>query len=86
MCPEWGAGVVSSLTFSWLSPLIRKGYKAPLQDKDIWTLPPTDRSVLGNPGAVSKIDKATLKTHVCCMEGVASQDHAECQLGVVYGT
>jgi hypothetical protein len=43
VCPEWGAGLMSTLTFSWLSPLIRKGYKTPLQDKDIWSLPPTDR-------------------------------------------
>lgn len=45
MCPEWTAGIFSSLTFSWLNPLIRKGYKTPLQDKDIWSLPPTDRWV-----------------------------------------
>lgn len=43
MCPEWNAGILSSLTFTWLSPLIRKGYKTPLQDKDIWSLPPADR-------------------------------------------
>jgi len=63
VCPEWGAGVLSSLTFSWLSPLIRKGYKAPLQDKDIWTLPPTDRSVLGIGGCSEQdCQSHTLKT------------------------
>jgi hypothetical protein len=46
VCPEWGAGLMSTLTFSWLSPLIKQGYKTPLQDKDIWSLPPTDRWVV----------------------------------------
>lgn len=43
MCPEWSAGMFSQLTFAWLNPLMKQGYKAPLQDKDIWALPPTDR-------------------------------------------
>ncbi|KAF6252635.1 hypothetical protein COO60DRAFT_504509 [Scenedesmus sp. NREL 46B-D3] len=43
VCPEWTAGVLSRLTFGWVSPLIRRGYKAPLTEADVWSLPPTDR-------------------------------------------
>jgi hypothetical protein len=43
VCPEWRAGLWSRLTFGWLSPLIKRGYKAPLTEADLWSLPPTDR-------------------------------------------
>ncbi|KAG2427456.1 hypothetical protein HXX76_012392 [Chlamydomonas incerta] len=43
VCPEARAGVWSALTFSWMAPLIQKGYKQPLTTNDIWQLPPGDR-------------------------------------------
>ncbi|GMH44339.1 hypothetical protein BSKO_12273 [Bryopsis sp. KO-2023] len=44
VCPEATAGLFSRLTFGWMGPLIRLGYKAPLEDCDVWNLPPGDNS------------------------------------------
>ena len=33
------AGFLSKLTFSFCTPLIRTGYKKPLQPEDLWDLP-----------------------------------------------
>lgn len=41
-CPEEKANVLSILTFSWLSPLMRKGYEQPLDFRDIWHVAPPD--------------------------------------------
>ena len=30
------------ITFAWLTPLMQKGYSAPLEFRDIWALPPLD--------------------------------------------
>eukprot|EP00882_Tetradesmus_deserticola_P016845 GHRQ01018015.1.p1 GENE.GHRQ01018015.1~~GHRQ01018015.1.p1 ORF type:complete len:304 (+),score=126.17 GHRQ01018015.1:768-1679(+) len=43
VCPEWTAGLWSRLSFSWVSPLIKRGYSTPLTEADVWSLPPTDR-------------------------------------------
>ncbi|KAK9792737.1 hypothetical protein WJX73_001757, partial [Symbiochloris irregularis] len=49
-CPEHRASIVSQLTFSWITPLMRTGYKNPLQFEDVWQLPPSDRmSALAPP-------------------------------------
>lgn len=41
-CPEYKAGFLSILTFSWIGPLARTGYRAPLTFDDMWSLPPYD--------------------------------------------
>ncbi|KAF4980857.1 hypothetical protein FZEAL_3231 [Fusarium zealandicum] len=38
---EYQAGFFSMLTFQWMDPLMRTGYKRPLEEKDIWTVNPT---------------------------------------------
>ncbi|KAI8935755.1 hypothetical protein NX059_007275 [Plenodomus lindquistii] len=43
VCPEYGAGVFSKLSWQWMQPLMRVGYKRPLERNDIWTVNP-DRS------------------------------------------
>lgn len=42
-CPEFRANVVSQTTFSWLTPLLRVGYKKALDMDDIWELAPPDK-------------------------------------------
>ena len=42
VCPEYTAGWLSILTFSWIGPLARTGYRAPLTFSDIWSIPPYD--------------------------------------------
>ncbi|KAJ2384822.1 hypothetical protein GGI05_004883, partial [Coemansia sp. RSA 2603] len=37
-CPEERAHFFSRLTFSWMTPLLEKGYRDPLQFEDIWDL------------------------------------------------
>jgi hypothetical protein len=41
-CTEYTANVFAWLSFSWLTPLMRRGYKAPLELHDVWELPPPD--------------------------------------------
>ncbi|XP_071542397.1 multidrug resistance-associated protein 1-like isoform X3 [Panulirus ornatus] len=38
-CPESGASFLSRITFSWFDGLVWKGYRNPLQEKDLWELP-----------------------------------------------
>ncbi|TMW58206.1 hypothetical protein Poli38472_011794 [Pythium oligandrum] len=38
------AGFLSIMTMWWMQPLIRRGYKEPLQEKAIWNLPLVDQS------------------------------------------
>jgi hypothetical protein len=59
VCPEWRAGVWSRLTFGWLSPLIKRGYKAPLTEADLWSLPATDRWV-SHPHSTSTATQSTV--------------------------
>lgn len=44
VCPESKAGIFSTLTFGWLTPMIKYGYKTPLEDSDIWYLSKNDRT------------------------------------------
>ncbi|KAF2854807.1 hypothetical protein T440DRAFT_496167 [Plenodomus tracheiphilus IPT5] len=43
VCPEYTAGLLSKLSWQWMQPLMRVGYKRPLERNDIWTVNP-DRS------------------------------------------
>eukprot|EP00892_Ulva_mutabilis_P008206 jgi/Ulvmu1/5758/UM025_0012.1 len=43
VCPEATAGIFSSITFSWLNPLLRRGHKHALELKDLWQAAPGDR-------------------------------------------
>ncbi|KAK4801560.1 hypothetical protein SAY86_022047 [Trapa natans] len=38
ICPERHANIISRALFSWMSPLMKLGYKRPLTEKDIWKL------------------------------------------------
>ncbi|XP_029946251.1 multidrug resistance-associated protein 1 [Salarias fasciatus] len=43
-CPEPGASFLSRITFWWITRMMVTGYKRPLEEKDLWTLNPEDRS------------------------------------------
>jgi ATP-binding cassette subfamily C (CFTR/MRP) protein 1 len=43
VCPEYTAGFLSRLSWQWMQPLMRVGYKRPLEKNDIWKVNP-DRS------------------------------------------
>ncbi|KAK7081053.1 Canalicular multispecific organic anion transporter 1, partial [Halocaridina rubra] len=38
VCPEVSASFLSRITFSWVDPLIWKGYRYPLESSDLWDL------------------------------------------------
>ena len=44
VCPEYNAGFFSSLTFAWMGPIMRTGYRRTLDMNDIWTVNP-DRGI-----------------------------------------
>ena len=60
ICPEYGASWLSKLTFEWMTPIMRVGYRRPLQLNDIWLVNP-DR----------KIDLLADRFHVLFKERVA---------------
>ncbi|KAI1769054.1 P-loop containing nucleoside triphosphate hydrolase protein [Hypoxylon sp. FL1150] len=43
-CPVEYATVFSRLTFSWMTPLMKHGYKQYLTEEDLWGLSPSDKS------------------------------------------
>uniref|UniRef100_A0A3B4V2W9 Multidrug resistance-associated protein 1 n=1 Tax=Seriola dumerili TaxID=41447 RepID=A0A3B4V2W9_SERDU len=43
-CPEPGASFLSRITFWWITRMMVTGYKRPLEEKDLWSLNPEDRS------------------------------------------
>eukprot|EP00897_Mesotaenium_endlicherianum_P008662 jgi/Mesen1/7824/ME000417S07136 len=42
--PEYRVGLVKRVLFSWMTQLMRHGYRQPLQDADVWHLHPSDCS------------------------------------------
>uniref|UniRef100_UPI0037E78B7D multidrug resistance-associated protein 1 n=1 Tax=Semicossyphus pulcher TaxID=241346 RepID=UPI0037E78B7D len=43
-CPEPGASFLSRITFWWITRMMVIGYRRPLEEKDLWSLNPEDRS------------------------------------------
>ncbi|XP_041075964.1 ATP-binding cassette sub-family C member 3-like isoform X3 [Polyodon spathula] len=43
-CPESTAGFLSTMTFWWFTSMVIKGYRNPLEDKDLWSLNKKDTS------------------------------------------
>ncbi|XP_069695544.1 multidrug resistance-associated protein 1 isoform X5 [Periplaneta americana] len=41
-CPEQGASFLSRLFFAWFDPLAWKGFRKPLETKDLWNMNPED--------------------------------------------
>ncbi|XP_054614670.1 multidrug resistance-associated protein 1 [Dunckerocampus dactyliophorus] len=51
-CPEPGASFLSKITFWWITRMMMRGYKHPLEEKDLWSLNPEDCSQKVVPGLV----------------------------------
>ncbi|NWT03499.1 MRP1 protein, partial [Mionectes macconnelli] len=43
-CPEFSASFLSRITFWWISGLMIRGYRSPLEAKDLWSLNKDDKS------------------------------------------
>ncbi|XP_041078301.1 ATP-binding cassette sub-family C member 3-like isoform X2 [Polyodon spathula] len=48
-CPESTAGFLSTMTFWWFTSMAVKGYKNPLEEKDLWSLNKKDTSEIVVP-------------------------------------
>uniref|UniRef100_A0A8C2H4R1 ABC-type glutathione-S-conjugate transporter n=1 Tax=Cyprinus carpio TaxID=7962 RepID=A0A8C2H4R1_CYPCA len=53
-CPEITAGFLSKMTFWWFTSMAIKGYKSPLENKDLWSLNKQDSSELVVPNLVKE--------------------------------
>ncbi|XP_069785764.1 ATP-binding cassette sub-family C member 3 isoform X2 [Narcine bancroftii] len=60
-CPEVNAGFLSRLTFWWFTGMAIRGYKHPLEDKDLWALNNDDRSDVIVPKLLKEWEKEKLK-------------------------
>ncbi|XP_038161331.1 canalicular multispecific organic anion transporter 2 isoform X2 [Cyprinodon tularosa] len=60
-CPETTAGFLSTVTFWWFTSLAIKGYKRPLESKDLWSLNKRDSSEEMVPKLLKEWDKEQAK-------------------------
>ncbi|XP_077085852.1 ATP-binding cassette sub-family C member 3 isoform X2 [Siphateles boraxobius] len=54
VCPETTAGFLSKMTFWWFTSMAIKGYKSPLENKDLWSLNKQDSSGLVVPDLLNQ--------------------------------
>ncbi|XP_041671461.1 ATP-binding cassette sub-family C member 3 isoform X1 [Cheilinus undulatus] len=60
-CPEATAGFLSTITFWWFTSMAIKGYKMPLEAKDLWSLNKRDSSKVMVPRLLKEWDKEQAK-------------------------
>uniref|UniRef100_A0A8C4I3Q8 ATP-binding cassette, sub-family C (CFTR/MRP), member 3 n=1 Tax=Dicentrarchus labrax TaxID=13489 RepID=A0A8C4I3Q8_DICLA len=60
-CPETTAGFLSTMTFWWFTSMAIKGYKIPLEAKDLWTLNQRDSSKVAVPKLLKEWEKEQAK-------------------------
>ncbi|XP_068440085.1 ATP-binding cassette sub-family C member 3 isoform X1 [Clinocottus analis] len=60
-CPETTAGFLSTITFWWFTSLAIKGYKTPLEYKDLWSLNQRDSSKVMVPKLLQEWEKELAK-------------------------
>ncbi|TMS22599.1 Canalicular multispecific organic anion transporter 2 [Larimichthys crocea] len=60
-CPETTAGFLSTITFWWFTSMAIKGYKMPLEAKDLWTLNERDSSKMTVPRLLKEWEKEQTK-------------------------
>ncbi|XP_051530364.1 ATP-binding cassette sub-family C member 3-like isoform X3 [Myxocyprinus asiaticus] len=53
-CPETTAGFLSKMTFWWFTSMAIKGYKSPLENKDLWSLNKHDSSEMVVPNLLNE--------------------------------
>uniref|UniRef100_A0A671QUL1 Canalicular multispecific organic anion transporter 2-like n=1 Tax=Sinocyclocheilus anshuiensis TaxID=1608454 RepID=A0A671QUL1_9TELE len=70
-CPEITAGFLSKMTFWWFTSMAIKGYKSPLENKDLWLLNKQDSSELVVPNLLNEweVEKSKLPTQLYICPG-----------------
>ncbi|KAL4648167.1 canalicular multispecific organic anion transporter 2 isoform X2 [Arapaima gigas] len=63
-CPESSAGFLSTITFWWFTSMAIKGYKNPLENKDLWSLNKQDTSDVIVPKLLKEweVEKAKIES------------------------
>ncbi|XP_072523441.1 ATP-binding cassette sub-family C member 3 isoform X2 [Salminus brasiliensis] len=61
-CPESAAGFLSRMTFWWFTSMAIKGYKSPLETKDLWSLNKQDSSEMVVPKLLREWEVEKSKT------------------------
>ncbi|NXP68542.1 MRP1 protein, partial [Chloropsis cyanopogon] len=61
-CPEFSASFLSRITFWWITGLMIRGYRNPLEAKDLWSLNKEDKSEQVVPGLARNWAKEWSKT------------------------
>ncbi|KAG7491793.1 hypothetical protein MATL_G00007720 [Megalops atlanticus] len=64
-CPESTAGFLSTMTFWWFTSMAIKGYKKPLEHKDLWSLNKQDSSEVVVPKLLMKWEEEKAKVQSC---------------------
>uniref|UniRef100_A0A8B9KN43 ATP-binding cassette, sub-family C (CFTR/MRP), member 3 n=1 Tax=Astyanax mexicanus TaxID=7994 RepID=A0A8B9KN43_ASTMX len=64
-CPETTAGFLSRMTFWWFTSMAIKGYKSPLETKDLWSLNKQDSSELVVPKLLREWEGEKSKAQRC---------------------
>ncbi|KAK2885071.1 ATP-binding cassette sub-family C member 3 isoform X2 [Channa argus] len=62
-CPEATAGFLSRMTFWWFTSMAIKGYKMPLETKDLWSLNERDSSKVTVPKLFREWEKEQVKAN-----------------------
>uniref|UniRef100_A0A8K9XIF3 ATP-binding cassette, sub-family C (CFTR/MRP), member 3 n=1 Tax=Oncorhynchus mykiss TaxID=8022 RepID=A0A8K9XIF3_ONCMY len=62
-CPQSTAGFLSTMTFWWFTSMAIKGYKNPLEAKDLWSLNKRDSSEVVVPKLLREWEVEQAKTH-----------------------
>ncbi|XP_009304647.1 ATP-binding cassette sub-family C member 3 isoform X2 [Danio rerio] len=73
VCPETTAGFLSRMTFWWFTRMAIKGYKSPLENKDLWSLNKNDSSELVVPGLLNQWEVEKSKAHSSDDQNVKEQ-------------
>ncbi|KAL3051996.1 hypothetical protein OYC64_002087 [Pagothenia borchgrevinki] len=60
-CPEATAGFLSTMTFWWFTSMAIKGYKMPLETKDLWSLNQRDSSKVTVPKLLNQWEEELTK-------------------------
>ncbi|CAN9508890.1 unnamed protein product [Ophioblennius macclurei] len=72
-CPEGTAGFLSTVTFWWFTRMAIKGYKQPLEAKDLWSLNVRDSSKVMVPKLLREWDKEQAKAKAKSEQILSSQ-------------
>uniref|UniRef100_A0A8C1YF29 ABC-type glutathione-S-conjugate transporter n=1 Tax=Cyprinus carpio TaxID=7962 RepID=A0A8C1YF29_CYPCA len=76
-CPEITAGFLSKMTFWWFTSMAIKGYKSPLENKDLWSLNKQDSSELVVPNLLNEweVEKSKAQSYTVILSPDAEPNH-----------